>query len=566
MNEESSPRPAGRPVPPTPAPGPTPPPATTDESQRTAPHVTAPHPVHEPGRDWRAFPCVPGYRIEGELGRGGMGVVYKAQHLALKRMVALKMIRGSGAGASELARFRTEAEALARLQHPHIVQIHEVGEFGGDPYFSLEFVPGGTLLGKLAREPQPPANAARLVETLARAIGAAHAAGIIHRDLKPANVLLTAAGEPKVTDFGLAKRLGEDSGQTRTGQVMGTPSYMAPEQAAGRADAAGPAADIYALGAILYECLTGRPPFQGASVSETLEQVRTQEPVPPRRLVGQIPRDLETVCLKCLEKETTRRYMTCEDLADDLRRFREGRAVVARPVGGLERAAKWVRRKPAVAGLLAAGVLLALALVGGAVSLGFAARMDRLRELAVSSEDEAKTRRAEAERNAQEADAQRRKADENAQEADAQRRKADENATRADAERLRAERIKFAADMNAAMQAWHDGQISRMEEILKAHIPATGRPDLRGFEWHYLWRLLRMPRPAATLTPGYYWTFTVAPDGKTCSTFGFQGVNTWSLEDGRHRIRIFPVGQKDYDTAFCGEAPTTSSDRFGARS
>jgi serine/threonine-protein kinase len=304
------------------------------------------------------------YEILAEIGRGGMGVVYRARHEALKRPVALKMILAGGhAGAQERARFRVEAEAAARLQHPNIVQIHEVGEADGLPYCALEFVEGGSLADRLGGGPLPPREAARLVEALARAMQLAHSRNVVHRDLKPANVLLAPDGTPKITDFGLARQLDSDAGQTQTGVLLGTPSYMAPEQASGQARAAGPAADIYALGAVLYECLAGRPPFRGATVAETLEQVRHREPAPPRALRPAVPRDLDTVCLKCLRKEPERRYASAEALAEDLRRWRAGEPVAARPVGRAERAAKWVRRNPVGAGLVAALVLL---VAGGA--------------------------------------------------------------------------------------------------------------------------------------------------------------------------------------------------------
>jgi formylglycine-generating enzyme required for sulfatase activity/tRNA A-37 threonylcarbamoyl transferase component Bud32 len=306
---------------------------------------------------------IPGYAIEAVLGRGGMGVVYKARHQSLKRTVALKMVLAGGhAGPRELVRFRIEAEAIARLQHPNIVQIHEVGEAGGHPYCALEFVEGGNLAGKLNGKPLPAREAAKLVESLARAIQVAHSRNVLHRDLKPANVLLTADGTPKITDFGLARQLDSDSGETQAGAVMGTPSYMAPEQASGHAHEAGPPADVYALGAILYECLAGRPPFKGKTIVETLDQVRTQEPVPPSRLQQRVPLDLETICLKCLRKEPEKRYASAAELADELVRYQQGVPILGRPVGRIERAVKWVKRNPVVAG---AALAVVLALAGG---------------------------------------------------------------------------------------------------------------------------------------------------------------------------------------------------------
>jgi WD40 repeat protein len=310
------------------------------------------------------LPAIAGYEVLGLLGRGGMGVVYRARHLALKRIVALKMVLVHGhATAHDLARFRVEGEAVARLQHPNIVQIHDVGEAGGLPYCALEYLDGGSLTQKLGGKALAPSEAAPLVDALARAMQFAHSRNIVHRDLKPGNVLLTADGTPKVTDFGLARQLDEDSGRTQAGAVMGTPSYMAPEQAAGETYAAGPAADVYALGAILYECLTGRPPFRAATITQTLEQVRNRDPEPLRRLQPTVPRDLETICLKCLHKEPERRYASAEALAEDLRRWRAGEPIEARPVGGVERALLWARRKPALAGLVATAAVLGAAVV-----------------------------------------------------------------------------------------------------------------------------------------------------------------------------------------------------------
>jgi tetratricopeptide (TPR) repeat protein/tRNA A-37 threonylcarbamoyl transferase component Bud32 len=307
---------------------------------------------------------VPGYELLAEVGRGGMGVVYKARQVRLNRVVALKMIlAGAHAATDDLVRFRTEAEAVAQLPHPNVVQIHEVGEHNGLPFFSLEFCPGGTLAKKLDGTPLPARAAGELVETLARAVHAAHERHILHRDLKPANVLLAEDGTPKIADFGLAKRL-DEQGQTASGAIVGTPSYMPPEQASGKGKELGPAADIYALGAILYECLTGRPPFRAATPLDTILHVIAYDPVPPSRLEPKTPRDLETVCLKCLQKDPQRRYSSARELADDLLRFLDGLPIRARPVSRIERTLKWVRRRPGAAALLGGAVVLVLVLVG----------------------------------------------------------------------------------------------------------------------------------------------------------------------------------------------------------
>jgi eukaryotic-like serine/threonine-protein kinase len=308
----------------------------------------------------RPIPAVDGYEILGELGRGGMGVVYRARHVLLNRPCVLKMIlAGDHADPQTIVRFLAEAEAVARLQHPNVVQIHHVGEAGGLPFFELEYVEGGSLDRHLDGTPWPARRAAELVAALARGVAEAHRLGIVHRDLKPANVLLAADGTPKVTDFGLAKSLTVDSGLTQTGAILGSPSYMAPEQAGGNTGEIGPGADVYALGAVLYELLTGRPPFRAASVLETLEHARTTEPVPPSRLVPGLPRDAETIALKCLRKEPGRRYDSASALAADLRRFLDSEPIVARPVGPIERAWRWCRRRPVPAALTAAVLLVA---------------------------------------------------------------------------------------------------------------------------------------------------------------------------------------------------------------
>lgn len=322
--------------------------------------------------DAAARPGPPGYDILGVLGRGGMGVVYRARQHGLDRVVALKMIlAGPHASPTVVARFRAEAQAVARFQHPNLVQVFEVDDFDNMPYMALEFVDGGTLAKKIAREPQPPAFAAETVEKLARAMQYAHDRGIAHRDLKPANILIAADGTPKITDFGLAKSLEGDSGQTHSGQIMGTPSYMAPEQAEGKPDVGAPA-DVYALGAILYDLLTGRPPFAGSSVLDTLEMVRTREPVPPSDLTGKLPRDLETICLKCLQKDPAKRYASAGDLAEDLENYLDGKPITARPVGRAERAVRWARRNPAGAGVVGLFALLFVVLAVSAVLLSVA--------------------------------------------------------------------------------------------------------------------------------------------------------------------------------------------------
>src|SRR5262245_36310252 len=315
-------------------------------------------------------PQVPGYEVEAVLGQGGMGVVYRARQRALGRAVAIKMLlAGPFASSQELGRFRRETAALACLRHPNIVQVYDAGDAEGRPYFSMELVEGGSLAQKLAGTPQPPRAAAALMFTLAGAVEVAHKSGIVHRDLKPANILLTADETPKVSDFGLARRLGGEDGLTRTGAALGTPSYMAPEQASGQAGAVGPAVDVYALGAILYELLTGRPPFRAETAAETLRQVIDQEPVPPSRLNAIIPRDLETICMQCLHKEPECRYAAAAALAEDLDRFLGGEAIAARPERWLGRLVRRVRRRPIFSAAVAAGMLAAVALAGGGLWL-----------------------------------------------------------------------------------------------------------------------------------------------------------------------------------------------------
>jgi WD40 repeat protein len=407
-----------------------------------------------------------GYEFLGILGRGGVGVVYKAWQHKLKRIVAVKMLLTDRHKADDLARFGAEAEIFARLQHPNIVQIYEVGEHHGQPFLALEFVDGESLANRLDGTPQSPRAAAELIETLARAMHYAHEQGIVHRDLKPANILLqriftTEDAEerrgreaaafplrssassavnsfiPKITDFGLAKRL-DEQGQTQTGQVLGTPSYMAPEQARGQSAAIRPATDIYALGAILYQLLTGRPPFQGVTSVDTVMQVLHQDPVPPRRLQPKLARDLNTICLKCLEKDSRRRYTTALELAEDLRRFRCNEPIRARRIGVLGQGQRWCRRNPALAGALAS---LLLVLVGAIAGIG--------RAYVVA--EQARTREAE--------------------------------------QHARAETHLYFSRIALAEREWLANNVARAEHLLDQCVPKAGQSDRRAWEWYYLKRL-----------------------------------------------------------------------------
>ena len=316
-------------------------------------------------RPWTAQPPhLSGYEVQDELGRGGMGVVYRAWDQSLHRPVALKMLlAGDFARPDERERFGREAEAAAGLRHPNIVQVYHVGELEGRPYFMMEFVEGGSLGERLAVAPLAAGPVAALIATLAEAAQAAHDRGIVHRDLKPGNVLLTADGTPKIADFGLARRLDDGASLTRSGVPLGTPNYMAPEQALGLTHSIGPAADVYAMGAILYEALTGRPPFRADTTAETLRQVVEEEPTPPSRWKATVPRDLEVICLKCLRKEPHRRYPSAAALAGDLRRFERGEPITARPTGLLERSARWLGRRKVQMAALALGTLLGVALL-----------------------------------------------------------------------------------------------------------------------------------------------------------------------------------------------------------
>ncbi len=321
----------------------------------------------EPGTD-DALPLIPGYEVQGILGFGGMGVVYKARHLSLNRTVAVKMpLAGAFSTASERRRHIREAKAIAAVEHPNIITVHDVGEIDGRPFFTMEFIDGKHLGERIANTPLPVRESAALVATLADAIHCGHLAGVTHRDLKPANVLLASDGAPKIADFGLAGNFERDPVLTGGDFRFGTPSYMSPEQARGGLDALGASVDIYALGAILYETLTGRPPFRSESPVETIRQVLEDEPVPPTRLNSKVPRDLETICLACLRKDKAQRYNSAAVLADDLRRFLDGVPIHARPVALPERAVKWVRRNPSLATAIGSVLILVGVVIAGTI-------------------------------------------------------------------------------------------------------------------------------------------------------------------------------------------------------
>jgi WD40 repeat protein/serine/threonine protein kinase len=488
-----------------------------------------------------AWPTLPGYEVLAVLGAGGMGVVYKARHLRLNRLVALKQLR---AGVDhDLKRSRSEAETLAQLQHPNIVQIHEIVEHQGRTFLVLELIEGGSLAAKLAGRPQAPQEAARMLQTVARAVHYAHQRGIIHRDLKPANILLhgltlgrkeegggrkeepTAgprvvhpssfivhpSGEvvhflPKVSDFGLAKRLSADSGETRDGDILGTPSYMAPEQAGGKTQEVGPATDVYALGAVLYELLTGRVPLQGLSAVHTLILVRTEDPVPPRRLQPRIPRDLETICLKCLEKEPKKRYASAQDLADDLHRFLAGEPVQARPTPAWERAWKWTKRRPVVAALAAAVVLVA--------ALGFALVAWQWRRALSSASSEAAARKIAQEKEEQEKEARR-----------------------------QAEKLSARISLNQGINLCESGEVGRGLLWLARALQGADRvgdADLEHVARRNLaaWQPFLIRRRAVLPHRSWVWAASFSPDGKTVLTGSYdQTARLWDAATGRPRAR-----------------------------
>jgi len=453
------------------------------------------------------------YELVAEIARGGMGVVYKARQISLNRIVAVKMIlAGILATKADHDRFHSEAQAAALLDHPNIVPIFEVGEHEGQHYFSMGYVDGQSLAARLAEGPLPPKEAAELVATVAEAVEYAHRQGVIHRDIKPSNILIDNKGRPRITDFGLAKRVGSGSDLTAAGQVLGTPSYMPPEQAAGQINIVGPAADVYSLGALLYAMLASRPPFQAATPQETLRQVIQSEPVALRQLNPGVPRDLETIALKCLEKPIPRRYATAQALAEDLRRYLEGRPILARPVGQLEHAWRWCRRQPVVASLIAATTFALVAGIVVSCYFGVLATQNAI----------------DADKNA--------KGWQNAAESEAVQKGIAEDRNKKLTELnddLR--RANYAADVNLASRAWDDDNAMQTQELLDRHVPKAGESDLRGFEWYYLRRQVHSERLAIKAHGSYVESLAYMPDGKKLISIGLDSNYSTSISFTTYR-------------------------------
>jgi WD40 repeat protein len=420
-----------------------------DSTVNQAPDANPGSPINDFSAPNRCEPPLPrmfaDYELLEQVARGGMGIVYRARQISLHRIVALKMLLfGPLASPEFVKRFRAEASAAASLQHPNIVAIHEVGVHQGQQYFAMDFVEGPSLAKVLSSGPLPARRAARYLKTIAEAIHYAHERGILHRDLKPSNVLIDPNDLPRVTDFGLARRIEGDSELTMTGQVLGSPNYMPPEQAVGKRGKLSRRSDVYSLGAMLYHLLTGRPPFVGEALTDTLEQVLNSEPVVPRLLNPAVPQDLQTICLKCLEKEPGKRYATAQELSFELGRFLNDEPIQARPITRAERVWRWCRRKPALAGSLAAASLLLLVLLTGGPVLTY--RINQARKA-----EQAQARRA------------------------------------AEGE-LTARQNQYASDVNLTQRALAVNNLGRAEELLNRHRPKEGQLDLRGWEWRYLWR------------------------------------------------------------------------------
>jgi len=486
-------------------------------------------PVAARGAPAGGAPTVPGYEVEGHIATGGMGAVYRARHLRLNRPVALKLILDARAGETDLARFRREAEAMAAARHPHVAEVFDSGEAAGRPFLVMELLPGGTLVARFAA-PVPPADAVALMHKVASGVGAAHERGIVHRDLKPSNVLLDAAGEPKVTDFGLAK-LGTDANLTHSGAVFGTPAYMAPEQAAG-SPFVGPAADVWALGVMLYEALTGRNPFKADSVPATLANVSNRTPPNPRALVA-VPADLERIVLKCLEKEPADRYPTARELADDLARFARGEPISVRRPGPAERWFKWARRKPAEAAalVLAAAAVVLVAFAGTATWLWRDATDARdTAETALVGEQKATAALADSLGKEQKAVA----ALEVALTGEKEARAAEARAVageRAAQARLRFQ--QYARNVDLAHREWQAGNVTRARTLLD-NCPS----EFRNWEWRYVHRLcnsdvLTLVAKTNRPEPSGVQALAFTPNGERLLAVHFDWLVLWDVRTGK---------------------------------
>ena len=484
-----------------------------DESGGEEPANKPPvRPKPSPPRERETVQYFGDYELVDELARGGMGVVYKARQVSLNRTVALKMIlAGQLASKQDVQRFYAEAEAAAALDHSNIVPIYEVGQHEGQHYFAMGFVEGRGLDAIVRDNPLPSRKAAEYIRTVAEAIQYAHDQGVLHRDIKPSNVLIDAGDQPKVTDFGLAKKTGSDSNLTATGQVLGTPSYMPPEQAFGEHQDIGPASDVYSLGATLYCLLTGRAPFQGDSAAATLMQVIEQEPVSPRLLNPAIDADLETIVLKCLEKERGRRYMTARELTQELDRYLRGRPIKARPISRPARAWRWCKRNPVVAGLSAAVAVVLL--VGAIVSSALAVVANQNAELAetraVEAEQERNRADAEVEKTKaekQRANQQAKRANKEADRAAKEAARATEEANKAREEQQRTEQQLYLGLIQLADRAWHDASIS----LMQAHLDCT---PLR----HRGLGIWSPPMATQQVAPHITWTFTLCHERRVQS-------------------------------------------------
>jgi WD40 repeat protein len=456
------------------------------------------------------------YELLEEIARGGMGVVYKARQISLDRLVAIKMILfGPLATADQIRRFRTEASAAGCLQHPNIAAVHEVGLHGNQHYLVMDFVDGPNLARLVGDRRLPATQAARYVKIIAEAVHYAHERGILHRDLKPSNVLIDSEDRPRVVDFGLAKRFTEDSSLTLSGNVLGSPSYMPPEQAGAGRQKAGRYSDVYSLGAILYYLITLRAPFQAETIPQTLALVANSEPLAPRLLNPTVPRDLETICLKCLEKDPSKRYPTAQALADELERFIQHEPIHARPISRPERLWRWCRRKPALASLL-----VLLNVVG---ALGIAGIVWQWRRAEHNAAAET-IHRLDAQQKQAEAEAERERARAQQQRADAQSRKASEN-------ERQARRLLYDSDMNLAQEALRLNNLGKARRLLDRHRRQSGQEDLRGWEWRYLWQLTRSDA-LVTLTnqSALGFSLSFSPQGTWLAVGWFNGrVDLWNV-------------------------------------